>query len=108
MTLIGIRYRKFLLCLRRRVATTSFLIATLLAVIVLPGRALAGEPWSVKWEPAQLVNGSPVLFRISPPVELASLDGTWLGHKLSFRFGQTCNCWYVLAGVDLNTKVGKY
>jgi hypothetical protein len=108
MTRIGIRYRNFLLCLRRQVATTSFLIATLLAATFLPGRALASEPWNVKWEPAQLVNGSPVLFRVIAPVELTSLEGTWLGHKVSFRLGQTCNCWYVLAGVDLNTKAGKY
>src|SRR6266700_163963 len=108
MTLIGIRYRNFLLCWRRQAATTSFLIAALLAVTFLPSRALASEPWNVKWEPAQLVNGSPVLFRVVTSVELTFLEGTWLGHKLSFRLGQSCNCWYAIAGVALSTVPGKY
>src|SRR5258708_7003634 len=84
-----------------------FMIA-ILAVTIFPATARASEPWSVKWEPAQLVNGSPVLFRITAPVELTTLEGAWLGHTLSFRFGQSCNCWYAIAGVDLNTKAGKY
>ena len=87
-----------------------FLIAALLLGTLHPTKAVAqtNAPWSVKWEPAQLVNGSPVLFRIAAPTELTALEGTWLGHKLSFRFGQACNCWYALAGVDLSTKAGKY
>jgi murein DD-endopeptidase MepM/ murein hydrolase activator NlpD len=108
MTLIGISNRNLMLRLRRLLALVSFLIATLFLVTFLPSNALANEPWNVKWEPAQLVNGSPVLFRVIAPVDLTSLEGTWLGHKLSFRLGQECNCWYVLAGVDLNTKAGKH
>ena len=108
MTLIGISYRaslfstNFFFCLRRHLALI-FLFGAF-----LPATAQASEPWTVKSEPAQLVNGSPVLFRINAPAELTSLDGTWLGHALAFRFGQSCNCWYALAGVDLNTKPGKY
>jgi hypothetical protein len=108
MTLISTRYRNSLLGLRRPIALTSFLIGTLLALTFLPDKALASEPWNVKWEPAQLVNGSPVLFRVAAPMEINSLEGTWLGHKLSFRFGQGCNCWYVLAGVALSTGPGKH
>jgi murein DD-endopeptidase MepM/ murein hydrolase activator NlpD len=112
MTLIGTRYRRPLVAMnflfRARRFMLSFLMAVLLLSAFLPSKAQASEPWTAKWEPAQLVNGSPVLFRITAPAELTSLEGTWLGHTLSFRFGQACNCWYAIAGVSLNTKPGKY
>jgi len=79
-----------------------FLLFITFLLGILPSKARASEPWNIKWEPTQLVNGSPVLFRVSAPAELTSLEGTWLGHALQFRFGQSCNCWYALAGVDLN------
>ena len=49
-----------------------------------------------------------VLFRISAPRHLSGLQGTWLEHRLTFRFRQSCNCWYAIAGVGLATKPGKY
>src|SRR5712675_2924812 len=85
-----------------------FLAALLLPAVVPRASAQVGGPWTVKWEPVLLVNGSPALFRVSAPAELTSLEGTWLGHALQFRFGQSCNCWYALGGVDLNTKTGRY
>jgi murein DD-endopeptidase MepM/ murein hydrolase activator NlpD len=69
--------------------------------------AAAGDKWKVAWEPAQLVNGSSVLFRVTGPANLQSLSGTWLDHELAFRFDQACACWYAIAGIDLNSKPGR-
>jgi murein DD-endopeptidase MepM/ murein hydrolase activator NlpD len=65
-------------------------------------------PWTVKTEPQELVNGSPVLFRVSPPAEFKALHGTWADRELTFRHSASCDCWYALAGVDLNLKPGEY
>jgi murein DD-endopeptidase MepM/ murein hydrolase activator NlpD len=65
-------------------------------------------PWTVKTEPPELVNGSPVLFRVSPPMELTALRGVWTDRELSFRHSADCNCWYAIAGVDLNQKPGQF
>lgn len=70
--------------------------------------ALAADPWRVAVEPEPLVNGSPVLFRVTAPAELTALQGTWSDRKLFFRFAGACNCWYAIAGVDLNAAAGKY
>jgi len=108
MTLIGMSNRTPLVSKNFFLRARCQLALIFLLGIFFPATAQASEPWTVKWEPSQLVNGSPVLFRINAPAELTSLEGTWLGHALSFRFGQSCNCWYAIAGVDLNTKAGKY
>ena len=55
-----------------------------------------------------MVNGSPVLFRLSAPAKLNEVKGDFLGQELGFRFSSACRCWYALAGVGLNTKPGKY
>jgi len=79
-------------------------------VVLLGGipRAFAADTWKVSWEPAQLVNGSSVLFRVTAPASLESLSGTWFDHELAFRFDQACACWYAIAGIGLNTKPGKF
>jgi hypothetical protein len=41
--------------------------------------------WRVQWEPARIVNGSPVLFRVTAPASLQQLSGEFLGQALSFR-----------------------
>jgi len=81
--------------------------ALLLLLLCLPAHA-QNSTWQVRWEPAQLVNGSPVLFRVTAPAATASLQGVWRGHTFSFRFGRECHCWYAIAGVDLETRPGKY
>jgi murein DD-endopeptidase MepM/ murein hydrolase activator NlpD len=75
---------------------------------VKPASGLANEAWNVAWEPAQPVNGSAVLFRVTAPADVASLHGTWSGHQLSFRFDRACVCWYAVAGVDLEAKPGQH
>jgi murein DD-endopeptidase MepM/ murein hydrolase activator NlpD len=62
----------------------------------------------VTWEPAQLVNGSPVLFRVTAPPGTKALHATWFERQLSFRFDAACDCWYAIAGIDLNAHAGKY
>jgi murein DD-endopeptidase MepM/ murein hydrolase activator NlpD len=69
--------------------------------------ALAAN-WTVRAQPAKLVNGSPALFQVKPPARLQSLTGTWLGHDVSFSFDATTRTWYALAGVSLETAPGTY
>lgn len=54
------------------------------------------------------MNGSPVVFRIKPPVRLASLHGTWLGQEVLFDFHQPTRTWYGIAGCGLHTSPGKH
>ena len=85
---------------------------TIFLVTVLSGLSAAaqvsGQKWSGQWEPVKLVNGSPVLFRVTAPKQVSALTGNFLGQDLSFRSSQACHCWYALAGVSLNTKPGRY
>jgi murein DD-endopeptidase MepM/ murein hydrolase activator NlpD len=69
---------------------------------------VSGQKWSAQWEPVKLVNGSPVLFRVTAPKQVSALTGNFLGQDLSFRASQTCRCWYAFAGVSLATKPGRY
>jgi len=64
--------------------------------------------WAVRWQPAQLVNGDPVFLQVSAPSYLKSLDGTWLGHQISFAYDQKTKAWYGIAGVALDVPVGVY
>jgi len=70
--------------------------------------AVAAKSWSVRWQPARLVNGAPVLFRVSAPRRLASLEGKWLDHRVFFSLDGKTRTWYALAGVSLDTKPGVY
>lgn len=82
-----------------------FLLAFL--SITLSGAPLP-KPWRVQIEPLRVVNGSPVLFRVTAPAGVKELTGNFLGQELNFRSSATCHCWYALAGVSLTTKPGKY
>lgn len=64
--------------------------------------------WSVAKEPARLVNGSPVLFRVTAPKSVRKLTGEWLGHQIEFSFDATNKDWFALAGVSQETKPGNY
>jgi murein DD-endopeptidase MepM/ murein hydrolase activator NlpD len=66
------------------------------------------QEWSAQWEPAKLVNGSPVIFRVTAPRELKEIKGSFLGQELLFRSSASCHCWYAFAGVSLSTKPGTY
>jgi murein DD-endopeptidase MepM/ murein hydrolase activator NlpD len=70
--------------------------------------AAAAPNWTVRAQPARLVNGGPVLFQVRPPRSLASLKGKWLGHELRFSFDAKGQMWFALAGVSLETTPGSY
>jgi len=64
--------------------------------------------WTVVNRPARLVNGTPVLFRVTTPRPARALSGKWLDHDLAFGFDPRSRTWFALAGVSLETKPGTY
>lgn len=64
--------------------------------------------WTVSNQPARLVNGSPVLFRVTTPKAVGALSGNWLGHQIAFSFDAKRKTWFALAGVSQETKPGVY
>jgi murein DD-endopeptidase MepM/ murein hydrolase activator NlpD len=85
----------------------SLIFALLLLAISVAATAQS-HSWHVRKQPADLVNGSPVLFQVLAPERLVSLAGSWLKHQISFRFDRRCNCWYAIAGVPLDVKPAEY
>ena len=88
---------------RRQLSTLCLLLLTTLSAFAAPAKK-----WKAQWEPTKLVNGSPVLFRVSAPLKLSDLQGNFLGQEFSFRSSQACHCWYAIAGVSLTVKPGTY
>jgi len=80
-------------------------LALLILLLTLPASAAT---WTVRAQPAKLVNGAPVLFQVKPPVKVTSLRGTWLGHQLIFSYEAPTKTWFALAGVNFETEPGKY
>ncbi len=68
----------------------------------------AHPAWSVQWQPTQLVNGSPVFFRVKPAIRLKSLSGKWMEHDISFVLEPKAKNWNALAGIPLSVKPGVY
>jgi murein DD-endopeptidase MepM/ murein hydrolase activator NlpD len=64
--------------------------------------------WTVVIRPARLVNGMPVLFRVTTPKPVRTLSGNWLGHEIAFSFDASHKLWFALAGASLDTKPGVY
>ena len=64
--------------------------------------------WSVRNQPVRLVNGTPVLFRVTTPKPVRTLSGNWLGHEIAFSFDASHKSWFALAGASLETKPGEY
>jgi murein DD-endopeptidase MepM/ murein hydrolase activator NlpD len=64
--------------------------------------------WTVRAQPARLLNGAPVLFQVKPAAKFESLTGTWLGHKITFSYNAATKTWFALAGVSIETAPGKY
>jgi murein DD-endopeptidase MepM/ murein hydrolase activator NlpD len=67
-----------------------------------------GSDFSVQWQPARPVNGSPVVFRITAPQSLKSLSGKWLDHEVFFSSDSKGLIWYGIAGASLETHPGSY
>jgi hypothetical protein len=87
----------------------SLLLVLAMLLLSAPFDATAqSHSWHVRKQPADLVNGSPVLFQVTAPERLVSLEGSWLEHQISFRFDARCRCWYAVAGVPLDIKPAEY
>ncbi len=83
------------------------LLACLLSVSASLSAATATH-WTVVNQPARLVNGSPVLFRVTTLKPVRTLSGNWLGHEIAFNFDASHKSWFALAGASLETKAGTY
>src|SRR6202790_1461346 len=66
----------------------------------------AAARWTVVTHPARLVNGMPVLFRVTTPKPVRALSGNWLGHQIAFSFDASHKSWFALAAASLETKPG--
>jgi hypothetical protein len=101
-----------LMLFRSSASLCRTLLTTLAVFAFITGLSrLAAEPppsWKVTYQPAQLVNGAPVLLKVKTRDNLSQLQATWQGHTIVFRQGHDCGCWYALAGIDLSTKPGHY
>jgi murein DD-endopeptidase MepM/ murein hydrolase activator NlpD len=85
------------------VAVVLFLTATAFA-----GGAAIADRWTLHCQPTRLVNGSPVLLRVTVPKPLRTLTGKWLGHDIAFNSEASQKVWSALAGASLETKPGTY
>jgi murein DD-endopeptidase MepM/ murein hydrolase activator NlpD len=84
------------------------LIACVLLALGASSSATTAGGWTVVNQPARLVNGSPVLFRVTTPKSVHTLSGSWLGHEIAFSFDADRKSWFALAGVSLETKPGAH
>jgi murein DD-endopeptidase MepM/ murein hydrolase activator NlpD len=94
--------------MRECVVHPASLIACVLLALAADSSATTAGHWSVVNQPARLVNGSPVLFRVTTPMPVHTLSGSWLGHEIAFSFDADRKSWFALAGVSLETKPGAY
>jgi Peptidase family M23 len=73
-----------------------------------PAKGNSPSAWVIQVQPQQLVNGSPVIFQVTPPARLTALSAKWLEHDVSFAYDSTAKAWYGIAGVSLETHPGVY
>jgi murein DD-endopeptidase MepM/ murein hydrolase activator NlpD len=92
---------------RHRFKLEIIFLMTILFGLSAPAQG-STQKWTAQWEPTKPVNGSPVLFRVTAPLQLTELNGNFLGQEFSFRPNTACHCWYGFAGVSLATKPGTY
>jgi murein DD-endopeptidase MepM/ murein hydrolase activator NlpD len=94
---------------KRASGTLCLLVLSLLPAGASHGQAIPPERRArVRWQPATLVNGSPVFFRVSTSVKVQSLSGSWFGHDLVFFHPANGRLWYALAAVPVETAPGRY
>jgi hypothetical protein len=108
---LSLRYPRFMNRNRKARIQLRVLLVAILSVLSLGAHALPpqGSPaWSVRTQPVRLVNGSPMLLRITPPVRLQSLAAKWLQHDVFFSLDPKRKAWYGLGGVSLETLPGVY
>jgi murein DD-endopeptidase MepM/ murein hydrolase activator NlpD len=71
-------------------------------------KVMATHAWVIRRQPAQLVNGTPVVIEVVPPVRLTALSAKWLEHDVLFSYDAATKAWYGIAGVNLETRPGIY
>ena len=98
--------------LDRRLHPLTLIAFTLLSMAANVSGATSAHSTAARWtvviRPARLVNGTPVLFRVTPQKPVRTLSGNWLGHEIAFSFDASRKSWFALAGVSLDTKPGAY
>jgi len=82
--------------------------ATAVLVLSAPLFAAPAATWTVHYQPVRIVNGSPILFRVTAPKSARNLSASWLGHEITFSFDPATRSWFALAGASLETKPGSY
>ena len=91
-------------CLFHSVERISFALLLLAANL----SSATAAHWTVVNQPTRLVNGSPVLFRVTTPTPVRAVSANWLGHAIAFSFDTARKSWFALAGASLETKPGAY
>ena len=71
-------------------------------------KSRGAKAWAIQWQPAKLVNGSPVIFQVAPPAQLTGLSAKWLEHDVFFTYDAASRSWYGIAGISLETHSGIY
>src|SRR5258706_11805728 len=92
----------------RIVRSISVVLTSCLPVFAAAPPAKAPARWPVRYRPARIVNGTPVLFRVTTPKPALSLSAKWLDHEISFNFDASQKAWFGFAGASLETKPGAY
>jgi murein DD-endopeptidase MepM/ murein hydrolase activator NlpD len=98
---------------RRWSATSTFVLAlfSILASLhaaAASSKGVGAEAWAVQWQPAELVNGSPVIFEVTPPARVTRVSAKWLDHDVFLTYDKSTKTWYGMAGVSLETHPGTY
>ncbi len=94
--------------IRERLFHPVALVAFALVSLAANLSAATAARWIVGNQPTRLVNGTPVLFRVTTPTLMRTLSGNWLGHEIAFSFDAGHKSWFALAGISLETKPGAY
>lgn len=90
-------------------ATTLVIALFAVALFALAATSFAtAATWTLVNQPARLVNGSPVFFRVTTKKTFTKLSGNWLGHDIQFTFDGSGKYWFALAGTSVETKPGSY
>jgi murein DD-endopeptidase MepM/ murein hydrolase activator NlpD len=96
----------------RKLLVAALIVFSLVALTASLSAASAAPStvnhWTVISQPVRLVNGSPVLFRVTTPHRVRTLSGNWLEHEIAFSFDPASKTWFALAGVSQETKPGVY
>jgi murein DD-endopeptidase MepM/ murein hydrolase activator NlpD len=96
---------------QRHFNSVAFLALALLALTANSAATDApstASHWTVVTQPTRLVNGTPLVFRVTTPKPVRTLSANWLGHQIEFTFDATHKQWFALAGVSLETKPEAY